>query len=200
MTKRLEAFYSEQPLALGVGCYGIYDFKNFNPKFLLLLLNSKFLTSYLRLEFKDKHLSGGYLAINKSTIEQLPLIWTENQKPFENLANELLNLNENLKITKNAFLTELKLDKLPKTLENFELLEFDEFIDEFTKALKLKFKDKLDERNFKNQWERIFMHDKNEVLNLQNKISKLDKNADDLVYKIFDLSDDEIKFIENEMR
>lgn len=200
MTKRLEAFYSEQPLALGVGCYGIYDFKNFNPKFLLLLLNSKFLTSYLRLEFKDKHLSGGYLAINKSTIEQLPLIWTENQKPFENLANELLNLNENLKTTKNAFLNELNLDKLPKTLENFELLEFDEFIDEFTKALKLKFKDKLDERNFKNQWERIFMHDKNEVLNLQSKISKLDKNADDLVYKLFDLSDDEIKFIENEMR
>lgn len=200
MTKILEAFYSEQPLALGVGCYGIYDFKNFNPKFLLLLLNSKFLTSYLRLEFKDKHLSGGYLAINKSTIEQLPLIWTENQKPFENLANELLNLNENLKTTKNTFLTELNLDKLPKTLENFELLEFDEFISEFTEALKLKFKDKLDERNFKNQWERIFMHDKNEVLNLQSKISKLDKNADDLVYKLFDLSDDEIKFIENEMR
>ena len=44
------------------------------------------------------------------------------------------------------------------------------------------------------------MHDKNEVLNLQNKISKLDKNADDLVYKLFDLSDDKIKFIENEMR
>lgn len=44
------------------------------------------------------------------------------------------------------------------------------------------------------------MHDKNEVLNLQSEISKLDKNADDLVYKLFDLSNDEIKFIENEMR
>ena len=44
------------------------------------------------------------------------------------------------------------------------------------------------------------MHDKNEVLNLQSEISKLDKNADDLVQKLFDLSNDEIKFIENEMR
>lgn len=90
---------------------------------------------------------------------------------------------------------------LVKNLDENKLLKaYDEFIDEFTKALKLKFKDKLDERNFKNQWGRIFMHDKNEVLNLQSKISKLDKNADDLVYKLFDLSNDEIKFIENEMR
>ena len=88
-----------------------------------------------------------------------------------------------------------------KNLDENKLLKaHGEFITEFTKALKLKFKDKLDEWNFKNQWERIFMHDKNEVLNLQSKISKLDKNADDLVYKLFDLSDDEINFIENEMR
>lgn len=93
------------------------------------------------------------------------------------------------------------IQSLVKNLDENKLLKaYDEFITEFTKALKLKFKDKLDERNFKNQWERIFMHDKNEVLNLQNEISKLDKNADDLVYKLFDLSDDEIKFIENEMR
>ena len=73
-----------------------------------------------------------------------------------------------------------------KNLDENKLLKaYDEFIAEFTKALKLKFKDKLDERNFKNQWERIFMHD---------------KNADGLVYKLFDLSNDEIKFIENEMR
>lgn len=93
------------------------------------------------------------------------------------------------------------IQSLVKNLDENKLLKaYDEFIDEFTKALKLKFKDKLDELNFKNQWERIFMHDKNEVLNLQSEISKLDKNADDLVYKLFDLSNDEIKFIENEMR
>ncbi len=168
-------------------------------KYVNLLLNSKLI--YFSL--KSFYMGGGINGeLKTNNLERLPIpqIPADKMSEFENLANELLNLNENLKTTKNAFLTELKLDKLPKTLENFELLEFDEFIDEFTKALKLKFKDKLDERNFKNQWERIFMHDKNEVLNLQSKISKLDKNADDLVYKLFDLSDDEIKFIENEMR
>lgn len=74
MTKRIEAFYSRTPLALGVGCYAIYEYGKFKPKCLLGLLNSKFITYYLRNKFKDKHLAGGYLAINKSTIEQLPLI------------------------------------------------------------------------------------------------------------------------------
>lgn len=172
-----------------------------NLYYLLCLLHSKFITYCFKNFYAGGGLGVGY-RYKKAYLENLPIpqIPADKMSEFENLANELLNLNENLKTTKNAFLTELKLDKLSKTLENFELLEFDEFIDEFTKALKLKFKDKLDERNFKNQWERIFMHDKNEILNLQSEISKLDKNADDLVYKLFDLSDDEIKFIENEMR
>lgn len=165
-------------------------------KYFLVLLNSSLFQNH----FKNIFNFGGGKGVDSFENIKIPQIPADKMSEFENLANELLNLNENLKTTKNAFLTELNLDKLPKTLENFELLEFDEFIDEFTKALKLKFKDKLDERNFKNQWERIFMHDKNEVLNLQSKISKLDKNADDLVYKLFDLSNDEIKFIENEMR
>ena len=176
-------------------CYMI----NSSNLYLLLILNSKILEWYM---FQISSSLGSGIRYFKQFVENLPIpqIPADKMSGFENLANELLNLNKNLKTTKNAFLTELNLDKLPKTLENFELLEFDEFIDEFTKALKLKFKDKLDERNFKNQWERIFMHDKNEVLNLQSKISKLDKNADDLVYKLFDLSNDEINFIENEMR
>ena len=73
MTKRLEAFYSKEPLALGVGCYGIYDYANFNPYFLLGCLNSKFFTYYFNELFKDKHLSGGYLAINKGNLLELPL-------------------------------------------------------------------------------------------------------------------------------
>ena len=38
------------------------------------MLNSKYTSFYLRSKFKDKHLAGGYLAINKSTIEQLPFV------------------------------------------------------------------------------------------------------------------------------
>jgi galactitol-specific phosphotransferase system IIB component len=74
MTKTIEAVYSDEPLGLGVGIYGIYDCGKFLPLCLTAILNSKFLTYYFRNKFKDKHLAGGYLAINKSNIEELPLV------------------------------------------------------------------------------------------------------------------------------
>ena len=38
------------------------------------------MTYFLNKKFKDKHLAGGYLAINKSTIEQLPLVVASNME------------------------------------------------------------------------------------------------------------------------
>ena len=80
MTKRLEAVYCESPMGLGVGIYGIYDFAGMNPKALTAVLNSKLLTYFMRHLFKEKHLAGGYLAINKNTIEKLPLVDIDNEK------------------------------------------------------------------------------------------------------------------------
>lgn len=74
MTKVIEAVYVENPLGMGVGIYGIYDFKGYDPFCLTAILNSKYLTYYFLIKFKDKHLAGGYLAINKSTIEEFPLV------------------------------------------------------------------------------------------------------------------------------
>ncbi len=74
LTRELEADYSREPLALGVGAYAIYDFGGFEPLYLLGLLNSRFMSEYLRDRFYEKHLAGGYLVINKTTLEQLPLV------------------------------------------------------------------------------------------------------------------------------
>lgn len=71
MTKHIEACYVDTPLAIGVGAYAIYDFAGYDPFYILGVLNSKYTTEFLLTEFSDKHLAGGYLAINKSTIEQL---------------------------------------------------------------------------------------------------------------------------------
>lgn len=70
MTKKIEDCYVDTPLAIGVGVYAIYDFAGYNPFYILGILNSKSTTDFLTAEFSDKHLAGGYLAINKSTIEQ----------------------------------------------------------------------------------------------------------------------------------
>ena len=73
LTKELEAYYSKKPLALGVGVYAIYGFGGYDPLCLLGLINSKFMSWYVSVKFHEKHLSENYLAINKYTLEQLPL-------------------------------------------------------------------------------------------------------------------------------
>jgi hypothetical protein len=74
LTRRIEAVYAERPLALGVGAYGIYDLAGYEPYAVTAVLNSTFMSSYLRATFHHKQLAGGYLAINKSTIGQLPMV------------------------------------------------------------------------------------------------------------------------------
>jgi len=96
MTKRIEAAYYNEPVALGVGVYGIYHYGNFNPKFILALLNSKYLSYYLKIKFKEKHLAGGYLAINKSTIEQLPIVNLDfqQQEKYVEIVDKILALTK----------------------------------------------------------------------------------------------------------
>lgn len=77
LTRRIEAVYVETPLALGVGAYGIHDFAGYEPYAVTAVLNSTFVSDYLRTTFRHKQLAGGYLAINKSTIEQLPMVAPE---------------------------------------------------------------------------------------------------------------------------
>jgi Eco57I restriction-modification methylase len=74
LTRRLEAVYVDRPLALGVGAYGIYHLAGYEPYAVTAVLNSTFMSDYLRATFQHKQLAGGYLAINKSTIEQLPMV------------------------------------------------------------------------------------------------------------------------------
>ena len=89
----IEATYVDSPLAIGVGTYAIYDFNCISPYYILGLLNSKYTSYYLRTKFKDKHLAGGYLAINKSTIEKLPFTIAEDhiQEEISQLAKDILN-------------------------------------------------------------------------------------------------------------
>lgn len=97
MTKVIEATYVETPLALGVGAYAITAFNNYSPYYITGLLNSKYTSYYLRNKFKDKHLAGGYLAINKSTIEQLPFVKADNatQALISSNAKKIIELKKN---------------------------------------------------------------------------------------------------------
>lgn len=117
MTKVIEATYVNEPLGIGVGCYGIYEFAGFNPKAILGLLNSKYLSYYLNIRFKDKHLAGGYLAINKSTIEALPFVDLKknHQEEIAKLVDKIISLKQQ---GKDSSEQEKKIDELVYKLYN----------------------------------------------------------------------------------
>lgn len=196
MTKRLESYYSIHPLALGVGVYGIYGFGKFNPLFLLSILNSKFLTYYLITEFKDKHLAGGYLAINKSTIEELPLVQISiiAQQPFIVKADTMLSLNKELQEQSQKFQRSLErkfaLTELPKKLQDWYLLSYADFIKELGKK---KIKLSLSEEA---EWEMYFTSEAKKALEIKSQIEKTDKEIDQMVYALYELTEDEIKIVE----
>ncbi|EQD94873.1 type IIS restriction-modification protein [Helicobacter pylori PZ5024] len=133
MTKIIEAYYTKTPLALGVGIYAIYDFCGINPLLILGVLNSSFMSWYARENFKDKHMSGGYLGLNKGNLEKLPMFeLTKSNKPT---ADKIIAL----------------VDKILQSKE------------------------------------------KDPKANTQ----KLEKEIDALVYRLYNLTDEEIKIIEN---
>ncbi|OCL85002.1 Type IIS restriction enzyme Eco57I [Arcobacter porcinus] len=168
-----------------------------DDKFYLTLLNSSLMWFFIKntsTEFR-----GGYFAYQTKYIEPFPLPKLENleqQEPFIQKADLMLELNKKLQELKQNFINELNLEKVPTKLQKFEELDFDDFVKEYAKAKKLKFADKLEERNFKNEWQRLFENDKKEVLEIQNQINITDKEIDQMVYKLYDLTPDEIKIVE----
>ena len=142
---------------------------------------------------------GGYFTFTTSQINPFPLPKLnslDEQEPFIKKADLMLELNKKLQELKQNFINELNLEKVSTKLQKFEKLDFDDFVKEYAKAKKLKFADKLEERNFKNEWQRLFENDKKEVLEIQNQINITDKEIDQMVYKLYDLTPDEIKIIE----
>jgi hypothetical protein len=117
MTKVIEAVYVEEPLGLGVGIYGIYDFGDFDPWCLTAILNSKYLSHYFLIKFKDKHLAGGYLAINKSTIENFPItkINPLTQSVISNISKKIHQLTA---LDKDTTTLEQQIDNLVYRLYN----------------------------------------------------------------------------------
>jgi len=171
----------------------LYKIDNsFQMKFILILLNSKLLSFWYVNTFQ----SGLHLKINQLEQIPIPLIDLKEQNIFVQKANLMLELNKKLQEIKQNFINELELEKVSKKLQSFEELEFDDFVKEYTKAKKIKFADKLEERNFKNDWKALFENDKKEVLEIQNQINQTDKEIDQMVYKLYDLTQDEIKIVE----
>jgi SAM-dependent methyltransferase len=79
MTRRLEAAWDPGGLSLGVQVFAASEIQ-VEPRFLLGILNSKFLSYLFRLRFQAKRLAGDYLAINLGQLARLPISIVDQQQ------------------------------------------------------------------------------------------------------------------------
>jgi type I restriction-modification system DNA methylase subunit len=171
--------------------------KSISLKYIISILNSSIM-SYYFMKNTAKSVRQMFPKLILNDLRQFPFkeINLQDQQPFIEKADVMLNLTKQLQTAKQNFLNELHLEKIPQKLQKFEELAFDDFVRECTKAKKLKFADKLEERNFKNDWSALFENDKKAVLELKAEIAKTDKEIDAMVYALYGLSEDEIGIVE----
>jgi hypothetical protein len=160
---------------------------------LLAILNSKFLTFYLNIEFKDKHLAGGYLAINKSTIEALPLVKAtkKQQLPLIALADTMLRTNEQIETFRAAYVAHLQQIfgttlVLNKKINDWQSSTWQELLAELRKQKRTLLPKQ--ESITKTEFERV----KQLIQHLQVVLIQTDAEIDAKVYELYELTPEEI--------
>ena len=142
-------------------------------------------------------LRGGYFTFKTKYLENFPIPDLTNSQfstinsQLTSLADKMLTLNETLQKKSTNFLKVVKqtfaLEKISTKLETFYNLDFDGFMKELKQ--KLTPKTKL-------EWLEVFEETKKSLQEIQTQIAATDKEINALVYKLYDLSEEEIKIVE----
>lgn len=162
-------------------------------KFYLSVLNSKLLWFYL--SNTGTVLRGGYFRFKTQYLYPFPLPeLPNNAKDFAEKADLMLSLNEQLQNLTGKFIRTLQrkfdIDKLSKKLENWHELTYAEFIKELgKKKIKMSLGDEA-------EWEEYFLAEQTKAKQLIAEIERTDREIDQMVYKLYDLTDAEIAIIE----
>ena len=165
-----------------------------NLKYLLVLLNSKLTKFWLKEKGK---MQGDIFQVDITPIISIPLIIvSKDQEAFISLSEKMLSLNRELQDLSQKFqrmlLRKFDLEKLSTKLQEWYLLDFSDFIKEL-KRLKVKLS-----LSQESEWEEYFLEEKSKAIAIDSEIKATDKEIDSMVYKLYDLTDEEIKIIEEE--
>lgn len=129
---------------------------------------------------------------------------------FSSIVTTIISLENKLFKTKNSFLKYItgkySINKVTRTFENWYSLDFNSFIKELNKAIKvnnkLHVKDGFKEvptltKKDEFEWLDLFEDNKQKAQALQTQINQTDKEIDAMVYELYGLTEDEIKIVEN---
>jgi type I restriction-modification system DNA methylase subunit len=172
------------------------DNKIINLKFLLSLLNSRLIRFYYLKKFTNE--SSLTNAISTQNLLNIPIkkIQISEQQSFIEKVDTMLLLNTELQEQSQKFQRSIQrkfeIDELPKKLQDWYLLSYAEFIKELgKKKIKLSLAQEA-------EWEEYFSQEAKKALALKQQIDATDKDIDQMVYKLYELTDEEIKIVEGE--
>lgn len=168
---------------------------NINPLFILALLNSKLFEYIYNSIAQEK--GRNFAQVKPNNIKKMPIINTTNeeQQSLAQKAEQMIELNKQLHHGIDSAIELIKAEyqpkKISKNLEKFYTLGVHPFIEELEKQ---KVKLSLSQKEELIAWYK----EKSEKLNqIQSEIDNLDKTIDQEVYKLYNLTEEEIKIVEN---
>jgi len=184
---------------ISANCYFISN----ADEYLQCVLNSKIFSTvkkYMFPAFGDSE-NGGRVRLDANKMNTLPIKEVEDnlKLKFKKIASEITIASRLFEDARIRFLTYVKsqfnIKKLSRKLQNWHDLEFGEFIKELNKAIKKGGNSKLTKR-VEMEWMDVFDTKKAESQNLKSEIDKIDNEIDHMVYKLYNLSAEEIKIVE----
>ena len=195
--KRIQAVFTDQESYYG---HSITPFLNksqqFDILFILSVANSN-LISWFATKKCSNFSKSIFPKLNPKDIKQLPIrnIDSECQKPFIEKADQMLSLNKMLQEISAKFqrTCERKFENLnlTKKLQDWYNLSYADFIKELSKQ---KIKLSLSEEA---EWAEYFDQEKSKALEIQSKIESTDKEIDQMVYQLYELSEEEVLIVQN---
>ncbi len=168
--------------------------KRYNLKYILAILNSKLIGSY-HYNTSPKAKKGLFPKILVKDVRGIPIpdISKREQNKLVKKVDEIMELNIKLDNAKESFISliksDLKIKQIRKQLKTWYDLEWIQFSKELEKN---KAKWNLPK---KKEWQTFFINEKKAIIPCINKINRIDKNIDRIIYKLYGLSKDEIKII-----
>jgi len=193
----LIATITNEKFAFTKNIYGIIPEETCHKKYLLALLNSKLLDFYYKKKFSLKKVDI-FPEIQTYLFELLPIktLAFEEQKPFIEKADKMLQLHQDLQKIANSFLSllqsSLSLEKINKKMQTWYNLKPIDFLKELKKIAK-----KNIPLTQQNEWLQFFNQEKVKTQDLVAEINQTDKAIDTMVYKLYNLTEEEIKIVEN---
>ena len=157
-------------------------------------------------------LRGGYYEPSYIHIKKFPIpnMKKEIDKNLDGLVSKISMLNKklNIEIKKHQTYISFKfsLIKISQKLQNWQDLNFGDFIKELNKAIKStnreRAKESLDPipeltKKDEFEWMELFEENKKKAQELQSQIDKTEKEIDQMVYELYGLTDEEIEIVEN---